>query len=300
MMRFAIRRLGQGLLTLVGLSLLSFLLVVAVPGSYYDEARSDPRVSTETIRTMQARAGETGSLAQRYGQWLGSMVRGEGGYSIAYQTPVLPLILPRLRKTLELAGVGLILTWLIVLALAAWAGRGSRVGIAVSNSMYAVLSAIPELVLACGLLALALHWGLLRENDIGLPAVVLGLSGIPGLLPPVRAALGKVSAAPHLLLAQVHGIRGWRYFSMFWLRAASVSLISLAGVSVGTMLSSTLVVEIVCGWPGIGALFLQSIESRDTHVVLAIVLVSSGVYSVASTVSDLLVAAADPRIREGS
>lgn len=298
MMRFAARRLGQALLTLVGLSVVCFVLVVAVPGSYYDEARSDPRVSEETIRLMRTRAGEMGTLPERYGEWLGSMARGEGGYSIAYQVPVLPLILPRVGKTLELAAAGLVLTWLAVLALAAWAGRGNRIGVAVSGSIYAVLSAIPELVLACGLLAVAFHWDSIRENDMRLPAIVLGLSGIPGLLPQVRAALGKVAAAPHLLLAHVHGIRGWRFFWKFWLRAASVSLISLLGVSVGTMLSSTLVVEIVCGWPGIGSLFLSSIEARDTHVVLGIVLVSSAVYSVSSMVSDLLVAAADPRIRE--
>lgn len=297
MIRFAARRLGQGIVTLFALSMVSFVLMVTVPGSYYDGVRSDPRVTQETVQSMRDRAGEMETLPQRYGTWLASVAKGEGGYSIAYQVPVLPLILPRLAKTLELAALGLFITWVAVLALASWAVR-SNLAFLLSSAIQATLGAIPELVLACGLITAGLHWGWIRESDVRMPALVLGLSGIPALLPQVRSALVQVAGAPYLALAKTHGIHGWRFFLIFWLRAAGVPLVSLFGISAGTILSSTLVVEVVYGWPGIGSLFLSSIESRDSHVVLAIVLVSSAVFSATGILTDLFIAAADPRIRE--
>lgn len=297
MIRLAARRLVQSVVTLAALSLLSFTLMVGVPGSYYDEARADPRISAQTIHLLRTKAGELGSLPSRYWQWCASVVRGEGGYSIAYQMPVLPLILPRLGKTLQLAAAGALLSWLMVVMLSLWAAKRGGWRLPVTSAVHAVLSAVPELVLACGLLAIALHLGWIRQNDIRLPAIVLGLSGIPMLLPQVSAALRQVAAEPYLMLAQAHGIRGWRYALIFWWRAASVPLIALAGTTVGTLLSSTLVVEIVCGWPGIGPLFLSSVEARDTHVVLAMVLLSCGLFVTVSLVSDLLLACADPRLR---
>lgn len=301
MMRFAARRLLQGALTLLLVSITSFLLMDLVPGSYFDEARLDPRLSPETVESMRSRSGELSTLPLRYCRWLASLVSGDGGHSVVYQVPVIRLILPRLLKTVQLSVAGLALSWLAALALGACSARRTRrSAVAVADGITAALAAIPELVLACGMMAVGLYAGVVRENDPSIPALVLGLSGIPGLLPQVRAGLREVAGAAYLNLAWAHGVHGWRFFLIFWLRAAANPLLPLLGLSVGTMLSSSLAVEIVCGWPGLGPLFISSIESRDGHVVVAIVLMASALLIVANTVTDLLQAAADPRIRRES
>lgn len=301
MKRFVARRLMQGALTLWVVSVVGFALMSLVPGSYFDEARLDPRLSPQTVEAMRNRSGELRTLPQRYGEWLVSCFAGEGGYSVVYQVPVLHLMLPRLVKTAQLATAGLALSWLTALVLGAWsANRAGKHAAAVADWLTSALAAIPELVLACGLMLIGLYAGLVREDNLTIPALALGMGGIPALLPQVRAGLRQVADAPYLELAWAHGIRGWRFSLLFWLRAAANPLLPLLGLSVGTMLSSSLVVEIICGWPGLGPLFLSSVETRDSHVALAVVLIASGLLITANTVTDILQAAADPRIRESS
>lgn len=298
MMRLVARKLAHGALVLIGVSLGSFLLMELVPGSYFDAARTDPRLSPKTIEEMRRNAGLHAPLVTRYGLWLRSVIAGEGGHSIVYQTPAAQLILPRAAKTMELSAVALAITWVCSLALGIGSTMGSRkwIGLA-ADTVTGALAAIPELVLACWLMLAAMSAGLAAGNDLAIAATVLGLSGIPALLPQIRAGLKQVAMAPYLEIARVHGVRGWRFLWIFWMRAALNPLISMLGLSVGTLLSSSLAVEILCGWPGLGSLFLTSIEARDGDVVIGVVMMSTLLLVSANTLSDLLLVAADPRIR---
>ena len=295
---YFVRKLLHGATTLLAMSVIGFVLMSLAPGSYFDEARLDPRLSPETVESMRSRAGELTTLPHRYGRWLASCLAGEAGYSVVYQVPVLPLLLPRLLKTMKLSAAGLALSWLTVLAVGLWSATRRQKGPALfADGLTSILAAIPELVLACCLMVVGLHAGLVRDGNMWIPALTLGLSGIPGLLPQVRAALREVAEAPYLELARVHGVRGWRFALVFWLRAAANPLLPLLGLSAGTMLSSSLVVEIISGWPGLGPLFVSSIETRDSHVALAVVLLATGLLIAANTAADLLQALADPRVR---
>jgi ABC-type dipeptide/oligopeptide/nickel transport system permease component len=146
-------------------------------------------------------------------------------------------------------------------------------------------------------MALAVWAGMVKGNDLVIAAAVLGLSGIPSLLPQVRAEFAQVKQAPFVEIARVCGVGGWRLNWNFRMRAALNPLIPLFGLSAGTLLSSSLAVEIICGWPGLGPLFVSSIESRDAHVVIGVVTLSTLMLAMSNMVSDMILGFADPRIR---
>src|SRR5437879_10772123 len=127
------------------------------PGSFFDEMRLNPQISPETISGLQARHGLDQPLPVRYARWMKSLARGDLGYSIAYNTPVAPLLWARARNTLLLTGTALLLTWLLAVPLgvltAASRGRLLDKAVAVGSSL---LISIPETVIAIALLGLAL------------------------------------------------------------------------------------------------------------------------------------------------
>jgi peptide/nickel transport system permease protein len=116
----------------------------------------------------------------------------------------------------------------------------------------------------------------------------------------VRAAVADVLGAPFLLAAQGHGIRRRTLLYRYALPAAANPLISLFGFSIGTLLSGSLLIEVVMSWPGLGPLLLESILSRDVYVVIGGVLLSTLFLVGGNFLADMLLYWIDPRIRTES
>ena len=130
-----------------------------------------------------------------------------------------------------------------------------------------------------------------------LPAFGLALAMLSTLVRHVRAAMIEVLEARFVRAARGHGIPRWRILFRYALPVASNPLIQLFGFSVATMLSTSVIAEIVLSWPGLGALMVESIFARDLYVVVAIVMLSSVFLVAGNLLADLLLLAADPRIR---
>jgi peptide/nickel transport system permease protein len=130
-----------------------------------------------------------------------------------------------------------------------------------------------------------------------LPVLALVLSALPVLVRHVRAAVAEVLDAPFLRAAASHGIPRRTLLYRYALRAAANPLISLFGFSVGALLSSSLLVEVVMSWPGLGPLLLEAILARDLYVVIGGVLCSTIFLVAGNFVADALTYWADPRIR---
>lgn len=319
MMRYAARRLAHGVLLLFAVSVLTFLLAELAPGDFLDEMRLDLRISEQTLETLRSRYGLDRPLPQRYLRWLRSIAAGELGYSFAHDVPVGTLLWPRARNTLLLAATAMALAWLAAVPLGVWTARrrggwGDRLLLGAANLPLAV----PDLVLALGCLLLAARTGLFptggmvsldfaeldfwgRAVDLAwhlaLPAAALALGSLPVLLRHVRAALLEVLDAPFLRVARGHGIPRSRLLFAYALPAAAHPLISLFGLSLARLLSGSLLVEVVLSWPGIGPLLLEAILARDLHVVVGATLLSCCFLVAGNLVADLLLYAADPRIR---
>lgn len=318
MIRFAIRRALHAVALLVLISFGSFALLQLAPGSYVDAIRLDVSVSPGTAAALRSRYGLDRSLPARYMSWWRSVLQGEFGVSFAYGMPVGSLLWPRMKNTLLLAATAAIGSWSIgiLLGLAA-AITPSRVLENLIRSAMSVLHSGPDVLIALALLLLGVRtrWfpigGMAGVMDSGstsarvrdvaahlvLPVVALVLISLPLLVRHVDAAVRDALQSPFIQAARAHGISRHRILIGYALPAAANPLISLFGYSIGGLLSSSLLVEVIMGWPGMGSLLLESIFSRDVHVVIGATLVSALFLITGNLIADLLLYAADPRIR---
>jgi peptide/nickel transport system permease protein len=296
-------------------------LTTLAPGNYFDEMRLNPQLAPETLKALQTKYQLDRPLPIRYAQWLGSVLRGDLGFSFTYNTPVAPLLWVRARNTLGLTVTAVLLAWAISLPLGIWsAEHRGKVSDRALSWMVAALLVIPELTLALGLLVLAVRtrWfpaggmvsvsfgtlscaGKFRDIavNMALPVTVLVLGALPVLLRHVRSAVIDVLDAPFLRAAEGHGIPRRRLLYRYALPAAANPLLALFGLSVGTLLSASLMVEIVMSWPGLGPFLVEAILARDLYVVIAGVLLSTLFLVAGNLMADLLLYWVDPRIRTG-
>ena len=132
---------GVGLLAL--LSLLSFMLSQVAPGDFYSQLRNDPRISPETVAALRAQAGIDRPFPIRYAAWIVAVSRGDFGYSLAYHSPVAPLLKERIGATLILTGSATLMTWLIAVPLGIWsAARRGKWGDRVSTVAVSLVLAV--------------------------------------------------------------------------------------------------------------------------------------------------------------
>ena len=318
-MRYLSRRLIHGLLVFAGVSVLSFIFTALAPGDFLGDVRLDPRVSRDTVAALRAQYGLDQPLPVKYVQWLQSVARGELGFSFAYNRPVAALLWPRARNTLLLTVPATTLAWLIAVPIGAWcASQRGGWGDRICGGATAALLAVPELLLALGLLVIAVHTGAFptggmvspgfsdlgrwaRARDLAahlfLPISALVLLNVPVLIRHVRASLIDVLAAPFIQAARARGVPSRRILFRAALRAAANPLISLLGLSIAALLSTSLVVEAVMGWPGLGPLLLEAIAARDLHLVIGAVMCSTLLLLAGNVIADALLYLADPRIR---
>jgi peptide/nickel transport system permease protein len=314
-----VRRLGHAVLLLLFITVISFAVMELAPGDFASEMRMNPQISSETIDAVRERYGLDHPLAVRYARWLWAAVRGDFGFSFAYNVPASSLLWVRARNTLIIAIPAMLIAWTTALLLGAWtAHRKGRWLDRVCGAVTSALLGVPDVLLALGALAFAAATGWfptggqqsLRGSEASavgasidlawhafLPTMVLVLASLPPLVRHVRAGFVEVLDAPALRAARGHGIAPRRLLVRHALPMAANPFISLAGFSVATLLSGSLLVEVVLSWPGLGPLLLDAILARDVHVVIGAVVLSTGLLAAANLLADLLLLAVDPRIR---
>jgi peptide/nickel transport system permease protein len=318
-MKYTLRRLLHGAALLFAVSFAAFAFAQLAPGDYFSDLRVDPRISPETLNALEREAGLHRPFLVRYGEWGASAARGDFGYSLAYSGPVGPLLKERIRATLLLTGTATLLAWLLAVPIGIWtANRRRGVLNTLSSFVLAVLLIVPDLLLAIALLVLAVETGWFptggmtssdaasmtaaeRFRDVAwhlvLPVAVLVTGMLPVLVRHVRASMIEAIDSPFALAACAHGIPSGRRLYRHLLPAAANPLIGLLGLSLGTLLSASLLVEVVMGWPGLGPLLVDAILSRDIAVVLSAVVLSAAFLIAGNLVADLLLYRLDPRIR---
>jgi peptide/nickel transport system permease protein len=318
-MRYLTLRLLQSIFLLLGISLLSFIFVEAAPGNYFDEMRLNSRITSETVAQLRQDYGLDQPLPVRYARWLRAVLRGELGFSFAYDSPVAPLLWSRARNTLLLAGSSMLMAWMVALP---WgivsAGNRQKWIDRASSLLTSALLAAPDVLLALSLLLFAVRTRLLpvgglmsltAQNDSALgqvkdvaihlvgPALVLVLISLPTLVRHVRAAMIEAIDSPCVHAARAHGISPSKILLRHALPLALNPLISLFALSFGSLLSASLLIEVVMSWPGLGPLLLDAILARDVYVIIGAVMMASVFLIGGMLIGDVLLFLADPRIR---
>jgi peptide/nickel transport system permease protein len=300
-MRFLLRRLIEGVLLLFAASVLSFLLAEAAPGDFLSEMRMNPDIPAETVETLRREYGLDRPLAARYVRWAQSALRGELGMSFAYNMPVSAILWRPLANTVTLALLGLLVAWLAGLPLGVWCAARPRGWLASLADLTATgIISVPDILIGLACLFLTLQTGLLSAAG-SLPAAVLAIAlvSFPPVFRHTRGSVRQVISSGFIESARAHGLPESRILFRYALPTAANPLVSLFGLSIASVMSSSLVVEVVMGWPGLGPLLLEAIFARDIHVIVAAVLLSAVLLLAANFVSDLLLYLFDPRIRAG-
>jgi len=321
-MNYLARRLARAIVLLIAVSALCFLFTEMAPGSFFDEMRLNPQISPETIALLRSRYGLDQPLIVRYGRWLKSAAHADFGYSVAYNLEVGPLLRSRAANTLLLTSSAMLLAWMISVPVGVWAAarRGHMLDSA-STVISSLLIAIPEVVLAVALLAIVVRWRLFpiggmksvefeglpfwsRALDLArhmlLPMIVLALLDSAIIVRHIRASVLEVLAAPFVQATRGFGIAPARMLFRHLLPAAANPAISLFGFSLAGLVSGSLIVEVICGWPGLGPLILEATLSHDFYLVIGGIMISTLFITGGNLIADVLLVALDPRIRSGA
>ena len=309
---FLLKRLLTLIATLVGASVVVFLVLEILPGNAA-QMLMGPDAAPEAVQALAVKLGLNLPPMQRYWQWVSGMLVGELGLSYAYSSPVLELVLERLALTVPLAMMAMALTTVLALVVGVYAASRhnrlgdvglmglTQIGIAVPNFWFAIL-----LIL---LFSVHLQWfaaGGFPGWDEGvveglkallLPALSLAVVQAAILARITRSAVLEVLREDFVRTARAKGLSQratlWRHV----LRNAMIPVVTVMGLQFANLLAGTIVVENVFYLPGLGRLIFQSISNRDLIVVRNCVMLLATMVIVVNFVVDVLYAVIDPRVK---
>jgi peptide/nickel transport system permease protein len=309
MIKLILSRLLQGALVLLIISVLIFWLLTRAGGDAV--SIDNPRLSEETIKKIRSIYGLDRPLMERYRNWLADAARGDLGHSLVFQAPVWSLIRLPMLRTGMLATVALLIAWSVSLMLGIAAAR--RPGSLVDRLCSVIIllsSSTPGLTLA--LLALALIYstplmsvvGPATNADVGVlsfgvipPAIILSVSLLGLFLAQTRVAIREALDEEFVRVARARGAPEWMILLRHALRPAAGPLITVLGFSLGGVMSGSVVVEAVMGWPGLGQLTVSAVETRDIPLLLGVTLVAAAAVMAGNLAADILQRLNNPRLR---
>ena len=309
---FLLRRLLTLLATLVGASLIIFLVLDALPGNAA-QTLMGADASPEAVQALTVKLGLDQPLATRYLHWIGGMAVGDLGNSYAYGTPVAGLIMERLTLTVPLAIMSMLIT--VALALSAGiytAANHNRLGDVSVMSLTQVGIALPNFwfaILLILLFSVKLQWlsagGFAGWNDgiwagirsLLLPAISLAVVQAAILARVTRSAVLEVLREDFVRTARAKGLSRRAVLWQHVLRNAMIPVMTVMGLQFANLLAGTIVIENVFYLPGLGRLIFQSIANRDLIVVRNCVMLLAAMVVIVNFVVDVLYAFIDPRIK---
>lgn len=311
---FVIRRLLGAIPLLLGISVILFVIIQLAPGGPLDVYAENPSVSKEALAQIAARYGLDQPVPVQYFLWLKAIVVGDWGYSIRTGRPVLDEIVLRLGPTLQLGGLAMVISLLVAVpvGMISAARRGSKLDGTVTVLSFAGIST-PVFWLALLLqLLFSVKLGWLpsagyqsigdgsfidRLRHIIMPAAVLSLATVASWSRFIRSGMIDVLNQDYIRTAYAKG-RGEKAVLFFHaLRNAMIPAVTVIAVDFVTIISGAVITETVFAWPGIGRLFMESMDGRDYPMLMGLMMMGSLAIVVANIIADICYAALDPRIR---
>jgi peptide/nickel transport system permease protein len=311
-----IRRIGEAVVTLFGVSVLTFVLLRVVPGDQitasYGIAAGE--LSPEQVRSLESYYGLDQSLIVQYFDWLGGVLTGHLGVSTTSHLSVASMTAQALPNTLELA----VLSTLVGLILGVPGGvlAASRPGRLRDNTTQFVsllALSIPAFLLAtvvASWLANNLGWypngkgyrtlladPALNLQQMVLPALVLGVGIAAPVLQTTRTAILTIRGEDFIRTARAKGVPRRRLQIRHILRNALIPVVTMSGLQFGFLLGGALVVEQIFAIPGIGRQVLLGLNQKEYAVVQSTVLIIAAMFVIVNLVTDLLYRLVDPRVR---
>ena len=314
MVRYIIRRVIFMLPVALLVSFMTFMLIHLIPG---DPARVllGEYATPQSVAALQQELGLNKPIPQQFALWLWQAVHGNLGESIQLNQPVTEALMQRLPVTIELGLAALLFSLVLAVPLAVFSATHRNSWIEWLINISSLLgTAVPSFVLALILIYFfAVFWRpfppggyapLLDDptdnlRDLVLPMIALGTGTVAVNLRQIRASMTEMLEQDFVRTARAKGLSEGRVTYIHALRNALIPLITLAGLEFRNLFGGALVTETVFSWPGVGRLYLDSLNYQDYSVILGLLLVSSVMVIAGSLLADVLYAVADPRIRLG-
>ncbi|QYM94153.1 ABC transporter permease [Dickeya zeae] len=307
--RFLLFRPLQLLPVLLGISIITFAMVRAIPG---DPARILLGVHStpEALARIRAQFGLDEPLWVQYGYFLRNLLQGELGKSIVYRVDTLKLINSRLEPTLWLVFGSVLLAVILTIPLASLAARQrGRVADQLIRLFTTAGLGFPAFWLGIMMIiifSVVLGWFPVSGYGSGfadqlhhmiLPCLTVALALAAVLIRNLRASLLMEMSSDYVVAARARGQRENRIFWRHVLPNSLVPTLNLLAVNIGWLIGSTVVIESVFAIPGLGQLLVKAIFSRDYMVVQGVVMVFALATVVVNLLADVLTVALDPRVK---
>jgi len=303
---YLLRRLWQSALTLVGVSLLVFVILRVIPG---DPAKMllPEGAPQSAIEELNRELGLREPIWVQYGIFLRSVVRGDFGQSFQYRAPALRVVVERLPATIQLALTAMVLTVLFGVSIGVLAAVRRGTGYDYAGTVIAVLGqSLPNFWLGIMLVLLfgvTLRWlptsGFEGWQYLVLPSITLAAFPTALVARLTRSSLLEILSQEYIRTGRAKGLAEPAVILRHALRNATIPLLTLIGLQIGTLLGGAVITESIFAWPGMGKLVVDAIFFRDFPVVQTVLILSATLFVAINLLVDVLYTVLDPRIRYG-
>ncbi len=327
MLTYVMHRLLLMIPTLLVISLLTFVIIQLPPGNYLETLIADLKASGEKadmqkVEFLRKQYGLDQPLWAQYWRWLSGLLRGDLGYSFEYDRPVATIIGEHLALTVVVSLAAIIFTWVVAFPIGvysathkySWADHGLTflgfLGLATPNFLLALVVMFafftwfggsvgglfsPDMQTAPWSWAKAVD--LLRHLLV--PVVVIGTSGTATMIRRLRANLLDELKKPYVVTARAKGLPPRRALLKYPLRIALNPFISDIGSLLPQVISGSVIVSIVLSLPTTGPMLLRALRTQDMYLAGSFLMLLALLSVIGVLLSDLALAALDPRIRQG-
>lgn len=317
MTRYLLERLVVSVITLLGISVLLFFVLRALPGDPV-EIMIDPMSFSgdreAAVAAMRARLGLDQSLPSQYFGWMSEVLRGNLGFSISRRRPVADLMLDRLFPTLRLMGGALFVAIVLAVPAGLLAAMRNKSATDYGISVVSLVSiSVPSFFVGLlGIYIFGIRLGLLPTSGMNssmgsglrdslrhlvLPASILGFSLMGPYVRYIRAAVLDTLSRDFLTAARAKGLSSGAIIRRHVMRNSLTPLVTVVAIQVPVLFAGAVVIETLFAWPGMGRLAIEAILVRDYPILLAFVMTVSVLVLVSNFIADILYAVIDPRVR---
>lgn len=327
MANYIVRRILLAALTVMLISILSFVVLQLPEGDYVDWFVEDLMMKGDHISMAQAQNireyyGLDRPMLVQYWLWVWKIAHFNFGYGFEGEKPIKEIIADRLPTTVALTGFTIIITWMFAIPVGIYSAvRQHSIGDYTFTFLGFAGLAVPDFLLALVLMYFAFRyfefsvgglfsgeylysewsWGRFRDmmEHLWIPAVVLGTAGTASLIRIMRNNLLDELAKPYVVTARSKGLKGWRVVIKYPVRVALNPFISGIGQILPALVSGSVIVSVVLSLPTLGPTLLNAIFRQDMYVAGLIILMLGALTVIGTLISDLLLVVVDPRIKLG-
>lgn len=309
MLKFTARRLGQSIVLIFIVTMITFFLMNLAPGGPSSMMRMD--ATEEERQTIAEQLGLDKPVIVRYGHWLKDALQGDLGYSLSSGEPVMSRILERMPYTLQLAFWTILISVVLGIVLGIIAAQkrnkwqdylinfGSVIGLSVPSFWMAIMF----------ILLFSVQLGWLPSSGTGdstlwgqftssiMPVIILSTATLPTIVRFTRSSMLEVISKNYIRTSRAKGLKERIVIYQHALRNALIPVISIIGVLIPRLLSGAVIVESVFGWPGIGRLIVEAAQGRDYNLVMGVTVVVTIIVVISNFIVDIIYSKVDPRVK---